>query len=102
MSMRPSAEEFSVWSRPDLITRLLEDGEWLVHRLSHRFDEAAKAPNLDHGQLRQAFTPFIVQRNDYPPVLQRAAVEAWLYLDEADLEPLNDGWWQGDRDATER
>jgi hypothetical protein len=66
LNLDPSLEEFSLWSKPEVID-LMRKSLWMLDRLSKRFGSAVDPKfKLDHQQLRKQFLNFIANRYDYP------------------------------------
>jgi len=94
LNLYPSLEEFSLWSKPEVIN-LIRKSPWILDRLSRRFSSAVDPRyKLDHNQLRKQFSLFIANRHDYPATITLGALEAILKIDEANLPVLDAKIWQ--------
>jgi hypothetical protein len=100
LNLEPSSDEFVIWQQ-------LRENVWghrslrpYLWNLRSRFDRVATwgiaGDRHRRAQLRQRFAPFIVQRCQYPSEIVRAALEAMLQLDSADLPPVEDSDWRMD------
>jgi hypothetical protein len=97
-NLDPGLEEFSLWSKPQVID-LMQESLWMQDRLRRRFRSAADPRSkLDHQQLRKQFLIFITNRQDYPESISLGALEAILKIDEANLPALESKTWQQDFD----
>lgn len=94
LNLDPSLEEFSLWVQPEVVHRMCKN-PWMLEQLRRRFGSVTD-PNyrLDHEQLRQQLSSFIVRRYDYPQTVVLGALEAILKIDEINLPPLDDTVWQ--------
>jgi hypothetical protein len=98
LNLDPSLEQFSLWSKPEVID-LMRESPWMLDRLSKRFSSAVDPRfKLDHQQLREQFLIFIDNRHDYPESISLGALEAVLKIDEVNLPALNSKTWQQDFD----
>ena len=94
-NLRPSIEEFRIWSSPEYLTSIRETRSWRLDPVCARFVAIVNERNsFDSAQLRQQFLHFTSRRNEYPPEIVKAALEAVLKLDEAEAPPLGDDDWQ--------
>lgn len=94
----PTLEEFKHWEKwNDTISKAVGRNPWLFRRIIQRFHEAIQTRNqLDGIELRKRFSPFILQRCDYPWEVSCAALEAVITLDERGVPPLEEADWQLD------
>jgi hypothetical protein len=98
LNLDPSLEQFSLWSKPEVID-LMRESPWTLDRLSRRFISAVDPRfKLDHQQLREQFLIFIDNRRDYPESISLGALEAVLKIDEVNLPALESKTWQQDFD----
>lgn len=98
LNLDPSLEQFSLWSKPEVID-LMRETPWTLDRLSRRFISAVDPRfKLDHQQLREQFLIFIDNRRDYPESISLGALEAVLKIDEVNLPALESKTWQQDFD----
>jgi hypothetical protein len=94
LNLDPSLEEFSLWSRPEVID-LMRESMWMLDRLSRRFSSAVDPRSkLDHQQLREQFLIFIANRHEYPENISLGALESILKIDEANLPILDSKAWR--------
>lgn len=98
LNLDPSLEQFSLWSKPEVID-LMRESPWMLDRLSRRFSSAVDPRfKLDHQQLREQFLIFIDNRHNYPESISLGALEAVLKTDEVNLPALESKTWQQDFD----
>lgn len=98
LNLEPSSDELVIWEQLEKSAWRHRSPLWHLRELRSRFDKVAtwgvSGDRHRRDQLRQRFSPFIVQRRQYSSEIARAALEAMLQLDGADIPPLEDSDWR--------
>jgi len=100
LRLEPSSDEFELWEQLDKSVWELQNPRQWLRALCSRFETGplwgVLVDRHQRAQLRQRFAPFIVHSRRYPSEIARAALEAMLQLDGADIPALEDSDWRMD------